>query len=342
MTLKQLQDLTKHYYDWVTVSEVQHESPVLAALGTKCRCGAEYAVSILTEHMPAPYAEIGEDGSTSEVIEVKKYTRVACVNPFCWVKQAYSLYHFISSLGFSGIGERTCLNLVYELHDKFEYSSFLSAFLLTENEVFPVLKEHMTGVFMSIKSALYNTRWKMTDIVPALGIPGLGRRSRLFEVVGNPVDLLGYLLKPESFQRLLYLMGTNDEGFKAQFELHKVDILLLYTKVAPNFLQKARRTMYIAITGSVSVDGTHYSRSEFKDLCTSFKDENGRQYYDIIETKAKSKIEYVVADGPSNSEKYILGEQMNILITAQEFVDLLRDSLPKPKEDEKSIKELTL
>ena len=97
--------------------------------------------------------------------------------------------------------------------------------------------------------------------------------------------------------------------------------------VMPNILDTPKGEVFVAITGRVSVRGQSYSRYEFVSLCESITDNNGVQLYKIVETKAEFKLQYVIADTPSNSDKYQLGLRLNKLITADDFyTELLKQA----------------
>ena len=97
------------------------------------------------------------------------------------------------------------------------------------------------------------------------------------------------------------------------------DIILLLSDIIPNVVNTPKGEVFVAITGKVNVRGISYTRKEFIDLCEEFKDDMGNPIFKIVETKAADKLQYVIADVPSSSEKYKLGMRLNKLITANDF-----------------------
>ena len=97
--------------------------------------------------------------------------------------------------------------------------------------------------------------------------------------------------------------------------------------VMPHIQSTPKRELYVAITGRVFVDGQGLSRSEFIWKCESLTDASGSPAFKICETKAASKLDYVIADTRSDSAKYRLGQQLGNLITAQDFYDMLKNSV---------------
>lgn len=309
ITLQQLAQTFPAYYSWRRIEDCGMDSEMLEYFPTRCSCGSEM------------------------IISVPEFTQVQCEDPYCWVKQGYSLSYFISKLGFQGIGDETCLSLVKAQRDKFKYTSFLCAFMLDDSDILSTIGDHYGSIFISIRDQLKSTPWKMNKIVAALGIPGLGARSKIFNIISTPQQFIDIILN-NRISELLLTIGSSDDMLYAQLELHKVDILLLYHYIAPLAAVEAGSKIYVAITGSVSVDGIGYSRTDFIHLCQSIKDSEGNQIYELVETKAKSKVEYVIADAPSNSSKYQMGVELGKLITAQTFYHMLLDSVTKAQDEE--------
>lgn len=302
---------TKAFENWAVVKDCPKDSPVWDYIPTTCECGSDFIIS-----MPDK-------------------TQLTCSNPYCYVKMGYALAYFISSLGFSGMGEKSTLALIRDNKDKFEYLSFLSAFLLEPEDIYKSLGEHRGNLFLSIRDSIKGKRWKMKDIIPALGIPGIGKRSKIFDVVQTPQGLLSVILE-DRLDELLSFIGSTSQMLRTQLEWHKVDILILYDKIAPLAALPAKKQLYIAITGSVSVKGVPLSRTEFiNKISEDFRDpKDDSPVFELIETKAKSKLDCVIADFPSGHSKYIIGKELGILKTADEFYSELESTYKEVITDE--------
>lgn len=88
---------------------------------------------------------------------------------------------------------------------------------------------------------------------------------------------------------------------------------------------KGGETLKIAVTGEVAVDGYGYTRKKFMDLVKL----ESSGIYTVMESDSFSTLRFVVSDFPSNTRKYKEGKSRGILITAQEFVDMIRNKKPK-------------
>lgn len=307
LTLAELKEETSAYSSFARIADCNLPDYYKSVFPHYCECGAEM---IMTE---------------------PGHTQLQCCNPCCWVKMAHRLAYFISSLGYKGFGEQSALALFRATHDKLKFRSFLAAFLLTDTELQSGLSEYYASVFIDIREDIKVRSFHFVNAISALGIPNIGSRSAFFDVVKSPVVLLGYVLKNRT-DELCELAGIQAPITRFQLAAFKVDIVTLMKDIMPNILDTPKGEVYIAITGKVAVNGVAYSRTEFIALCESIRDAEGVQLYKIIETKAEVKLQYVVADTPSNSDKYRLGLRLKKLITADEFYKLLQSRVDNSKE----------
>ena len=294
MTLTELKAVTSAYSSFSTIKDCDLPDYYKEIFPHYCECGAEM---IMTE---------------------PGHTQLQCCNPTCWVKMGHRLAYFISFLGYKGFGEQSCLALLRETHNQLRFRSFLAVFFLTDTELSTALSEHYVGLFNEIRDDLNSRAVYFSDAIAALGIPNIGSKSALFDVVKSPVVLADYVLHKKT-DLLCNMAGIQAPITRFQLSSFRVDILTLMKDIMPNILDTPRGEVFVAITGKVSVNGKTYSRYEFIALCESILDNNGVQLYKIVETKAESKLQYVIADAPSNSEKYRLGLRLNNLISADDF-----------------------
>lgn len=309
-TLKQLLEVAPVYGEFVTISDCNIPDYYKGIFPHYCKCGAEMIIT--------------EPG----------HTQLQCCDPDCWVKMGHRLAYFISKLGFKGFGETSALSLVEATHDRFKYPTFLSAFLLDEMDMSLGLNDYYTGLFCDIRDAIHDGYFQFPDAIAALGIPGVGSRSTLFDVVKSPVVLVQYMLQ-NRMNEICDCCGIQAPMTRFQLGLFKLDVLTLVKDVMPHIADTPKGEVFVAITGKVSVGGKYYNRMEFISLCESLRDKNGAALYKIVETKAASKLQYVIADEPSTSDKYSIGQKLGILITADEFYAKLK----APTEEETEQKE---
>lgn len=314
LTLKQLTEITSAFDDFSTVEDSTLPEYYKQLFPHKCQCGGE--VILTTER----------DGQQG-------FTQLQCCNPDCWIKMAHRFSYFAKSLGFKGFGETSSVTMYRNLYTEFQYPTFLSIFEVPENSIEAINGQAYAVSFKDMKEQLARGAFQFKDAISALGIPDLGSGSRIFDVVKSPVTLLDYILYGKT-DTLCEMAGIYAPKSRYFLKTYRLDIVTLAGSVMPNIMSTPSREVNVAITGHVVVDGTPLTRMEFIQKCEQLLDKNGAPAYKIIETKSSSKLEFVIADTKSSSSKYKLGQQLGILITAQEFYDKLKKSLGEETSNE--------
>lgn len=301
MTHEELKTLTHAYDGFFTIENSMMPIYYRDMFAKKCRCGAEIIVSA-------------------------DNTQPQCCNPSCWVKKAYRFAYFCQALGYKGIGPKTALLIFVRLRKQMPYDSFLSVFCLSSSDISSAVGVPTAETIEHIKEDLKKRAVSFVDAVNALAINGIGARSALFDSVGDIASLLRASLY-EKTDELCDRAGIQAEQTRFALKEAQADIILLAKDVVPNIISTPANDVYLMITGHVSVNGKGYSREEFIDLCSELKDETGRPAYNLIQTKSRSLLQYAIADEPSSSSKYVLGKELGIIVTAQQFYDLLKTKL---------------
>lgn len=302
MTLSELQEVTSAYDGFATIENCNIPDYYKEVFPKHCRCGAEMIMT--------------REGRT----------QLQCCNPCCWIKMAHRLAYFISFHGFKDFSEQSCLSLFAACHDLLPYYSFLSAFSLSDTNLSLGLNDNKLAIFHEISDDLKSRAFHFNDAIASLGIPNIGPRSTLFDVVKSPLVLLQYVLQGKT-NELCDMAGIQAEATRFYLKSFDIDILLLMRDVMPNIMATPKGEVYVAITGKVSVRGVEYTRADFIYLCESIRDAQGNQLYMLVETKAQDKLQYVIADSPSNSSKYQLGKRLGKLITADDFYNILVEAV---------------
>lgn len=307
LTLEQLKELTSAYDSFTTVEGSSLPEYYKSIFPKHCSCGGEI---ILTKDSEDQYG----------------FTQLQCCNPDCWIKMAHRFAYFAQSLKFKGLGVTSALNLYSALHSQFKYPSFLYIFDMPSSDIYGILGNADGDKFEAMKHELKNNGFQFKDAIVALGIQDIGAGSRIFDIVKSPSVLLHFVLKNQ-LSELCDLARINAPKTRFALNMARLDIVTLVTEVMPHILSTPNKEIYVAITGSVSVNGKGLTRAEFIWLCESLKDKNGEQAFKLVETKSESKLDYVIADFPSASSKYQLGKRTGRLITATEFYTLLKDQV---------------
>lgn len=264
------------------------------------------------------YCECG-----AEMIISNDLTEVQCCDPYCKVKMSYNLAYFISYLGYKGFGPALCRRLYDVIYTEDMYPSFLVAFDTEDSILYSALGQHTANLFISIRDSIRETPITFQDSIAALGIHNIGGKSRIFDFLKRPEDIIGLILH-EKTSDFLDDIGLAAASYKYGFAVFAPSIAFLYSKVVTNIIAESDVTVYIAITGEVTVDGVYYTRKKFLDFCSSFTDDDGIPLYKFKETLDAKKLDWVVADKPSNSAKYVKGASLNCLITANDFIERIR------------------
>ncbi len=302
--LSDIQKKTSAYNNFFTVKELKERLIPIEfkdEIPDYCKCGGEY-------------------------IMTSSFTEAQCVDPYCPYKMAYTLSHFIRHMGFKDFGEEKCKTLVLATYDSFQYPSFLCVFSVDENIIFAKLGQADANNFINIRNTLASTPYRFNKSFPALGIPDFGANCKLLDVIKTPKEIV-HLLASGKINDFLDQIGMRAPIYKFYLDVFDITITLLYSTYAPLAIKPGKKELYIAITGNVTLNGISMTRTEFLHACSSLKNSDGEQMYELKESKSKSKLSYVIADAPSASEKYEIGKELNILVTADEFVKILKDNI---------------
>lgn len=307
LTLKQLQQTTHAFDSFTTVANSSLPEYYKGIFPQHCRCGGEVILTDVTD----------EQGGN---------TQLQCCNPDCWIKMAHRFAYFAKALGYKGFGATGALTLYEAVHSEFKYPTFLSIFFLPLSTIMTYMGEAYANGFDTLRAELSSRSFQFKDAISSLGIPGVGKGSTLFDIVKDPVVLLNACVK-NSVSDLCDMAGIHAPKTRYYLNIARLDILILLRYVMPHILSTPKREVYISITGAVMVDGVGLTRAEFISKCESLQDSNGTQAYKLVETKAVSKLDYVIADSPSSSSKYELGKRLNRLITADDFYHMLEKNV---------------
>lgn len=310
MEFKRLQSITDAFDCFTTIEDSDMPDYYKAFVPHKCKCGSDIIM-------------------TRTDSEYGGYTQVQCCNPFCWVKNAHRFSYFASSLGFKGLGPKSSMTLFSVFKDNPNALSFFNVFRFSDEDVSNALGPAYGAKFAELRKYLQETPLQFKDIFCAMGIPEVGQNSNLFSIVKSPGILISAAQKKE-LDRLLGIVSINSP--RARFFIGKVgliDLLEFMNILKPNIVSTPSKEVYVAITGNVTCNGTDFRRDQFIKYCEQICDDDGQPYYKLVETKAASKLEYVISDYPSESSKYELGKKLGILISSTDFYNLLKEGVKK-------------
>lgn len=254
----------------------------------------------------------------AEFITTPDLTEVTCVDPYCPYKMGLTLYNFISTLGFLDFGEETCIKLMTH----FKPCSFVDVFFLPQRDISLVLGPHMSILFFKIKDKLKESNvYSFKDLFIAAGVPEYGAKSSIFSFLRDYNSLRDLMQTGKVAEALKLFGGLQSPKYTYYLTLWYPNLHYIYTDICPHYRPLANDTVYIAITGSLSLNGAPISRKEFLNACKNDK-------YEIIESNSVAKVSYVIADGPSNTSKYLMAlehpDTISIL-SADKFYNLIKE-----------------
>lgn len=261
----------------------------------------------------------------SDMIISKNRTFIKCCDPRCPIKLGKMLSQTFANFGMKNISDGTTLPLMKEIiHVKGIYSHI--AALRLDSSWKPLNLFGVKGeIYYDNLDQIYSKRYTVGDLVSKLSIPTLDTTAKkIFDVYptldslikrGNG-DLRIPLRKCGIYDtKVVYYLDTYFEDIKTALELFKNNI---FTTIY--------ETVDIVVTGSVSPEGIYMSRNEFIDYINSLTMlQDGRQIIGFKLSGALQSVDYIIADQPSNSRKYKVGLERNVLITSTEFVNLIRE-----------------
>lgn len=262
------------------------------------------------------------DCGSEVIIKDNVFTDMRCCNPNCYLKYAHQLNYFTSAMGFKDIGEETCKTLIKDAYDLLEFQTFVSVFILPEEVIRSVLTPADADNFLSIILTLRKSSYPINTLISSLGIPDIGPRSKLFNLQLTKENLCDAISNNKLLE-LVEIAGISNPDIAYNLLQARLTILLLLRVVVGGVVATPHKELFVAITKRVAIDGVPLSRQAFIEKCESLKDEDGTPYYSIVQTKARDKLQYVIADEEDETPKYLLGKELGILVTASDFYHLL-------------------
>lgn len=273
----------------------------------------------------------------SENIITRDLKRGTCCNPRCRIKLGYALSEMFSRCGIKGIGDQTCIRMINSIYPELQYKSHVEVLMMEYKDYPYSLYGTVAGQTMFCACQKIRKR-QMTfaGMVSLLGVPELSTSTgTLFRGINNAEQMISSIKSYGGIASYCSQRGVNDP--EKMFWLYNslVDIILA-NSACYNLRPEGIRRIRICITGMVSVGGERMTRNAFVNYCNSIaRYDNGVQILEIENTSAKESCAYVVADYPSTSSKYLAGRERGVLITADDFVNKIKEVIRLCMESER-------
>lgn len=288
--------------------------------------------------IPESYRGIFKDRCEcgSENIMKTNLKIMTCCNPSCRLKIAYSMEDMFKAYGCQDIGEETCKKITNYCIDKglFKEPTHTEILGLTEDLSFLIGSRYYS--LLNAIAVIKSKSLTFGDLISRLQIPGFGKECAvLFEDVNSIQDF--YNMKDTGVINYLSSKGIQSPGKMVTFLYHMVTIYYAELNLQAPLLKKGYFNKEVCITRNVSVDNVSYTRKEFLDLCNSIGLVNGIQLFTVSESGAVKSVDHIIADSPTNTRKYRVGlerqsyGEKDVLITAQEYVNKLREEVQECK-----------
>lgn len=273
-------------YEEVSVAQemiVPHE--YIGVIPRKCDCGADFIIST-------------------------NRTMIKCSSPKCYIKIAWCATKLYRSLGIKGYGIETFKSIAI---------SRKCASLLD------VLDNPPLGSATLLKQGLLVPRTWATAI-GMLGLPKLkDTAQKVFGGCNCIEDFMAAITVENGIMPYLKKRLGGDVASQTVFEVIRDNTPIL-TEVQNIFVIKPEASikLLVSITGDItkSVDDNGHPLSQ--DGYIEYVNAKLADYsIQVGASKAFSQIIAVVADNPSNSEKYRQGQRRNILVTSDRLVPFI-------------------
>lgn len=268
-----------------------------------------------------------ECGSENIVKSNRKILR--CCDPKCAIKMSFALAEMLNNLGIQGLKQKTCKKLVdYCLKNNlFEVPTYTEIVKVSRAEDLSFLIGSSWYNLVNGLNVITKKPVTFPEMVSYLAIPKYDSSTiKLLSGFNSIVDLVK-ALKEEGELMFFFSRGVKDlEKIKYLID-NLTTILQFELAMQVPLLKQGNQVRQIAVTGSVSVDGISVSRNEFANYCNQIGSVGNVQLFNVNICKAFNSVEYVIADHPSSSRTYLEGLQRGIVITAQEYVDRLREEV---------------
>lgn len=243
-----------------------------------------------------------------DIVINSQCTIMKCSNISCYRKLAYQITAFLQDLGYKGVGPET-----------------LTAYCQYWN---------MTSILDYIKNPnvcdliplLNSMELSYAHLIELLHIPNFGSKAyKVFEGYSCYAEFDKDMLESGNpFNFLLNIIGGYDTTYMiANILINYVSVLKGITSYVKVF-EKKTHIFELAITGHITQikrkDGSSFTKEEFLRYINTLARPYGLEFR---LSSALQSIQMIIADYPSNTRKYNIGKQRNILYSSKELLAMV-------------------
>jgi hypothetical protein len=308
MTLSELKELDKAseakiFTEHVTIDEAYSSGLIPAGYDNvfprKCECGSEVIMSENRKHF-------------------------MCCNPKCWIKLGLNLAEILGKFGIKSIGEESCKSLSHVMWKGMKTFSPIELMLYDFQVYANIIGPAKAMVLVDAVQMLRGKSFTFPKVAEMTCIPGFGKDVTFFENFSSMQNFAETLSEYKSVRVLLALGGILDLSKVFNLWLGITDLIMMSELIVGNVTAVGHIHYLICVTGEVSPEGVRVSKSEFLEMCNSFKDANGEKMFEVKMSQAMMSADYIIADYKSSSAKYRAGLSRGVLISSTDFLNKLK------------------
>lgn len=262
----------------------------------------------------------------SEFIISHNNKTIRCCNPNCWIKVGLALSEMFKNFECTDIGPKTGIKVAKYCIENglFKFPTHTEIFNIVNNkDLFFLVGSKWNDIVISCNK-ITTTKMNFSTLVSKLSIPTFDTSStKIFKDIASVAQLFE-LYKSDSIPKFLAEHGVYDLRRSQELVDNLSTILYLERNMKVPLTKPGLIHRKLCITGSVVVDGVSMTRKDFLAHVNELCNINNVQLFTISLSNAFSEVDCVIADYPSNTNKYIKGRNAGILSTAQDYVDRLR------------------
>lgn len=296
------------------------------------------AFAKMTEVIPkdlAPYVEdkclCGSDRMTNGVT-------ITCCNPRCYIKLGHKLSGMFSKFGVKNLGPSTCIKIMKFGIDNglFVIPSHMEIFNCFEKFEY-ILGAKFYDLILGIET-IHNNSLNFYQIVQSVNIPGFGDKCVDYFKGIESVEQLVQEIDKHGIIDFMAQRGVYDRSMSLNLTVFLTDIFIFERLFRGRVLSEPLKNVKICITGPVSPNGVYMSRDNFVSYVNEISRIGNICVFNITQS-GPSTSTYVIADSPSNNNKYLtaknretLNPDVKVIYTSTEFVNLIKSEVEKCKQ----------
>lgn len=284
--------------------------------------------------IPPEYEKIFPDKCEcgSDMIISDNRTFIKCCDPRCPIKLGKMLSQTFANFGMKNVGDGTTIPLIKEMIHIKKISSHVAALRLDSTWKPLSLFGAKGDIYYDNLNQIFSKKYTLGDLISKIAIPSLDTTAK--KIFDNYPSVESLLQHGDGDLRIpLRKCGIYDTKVVYYLDTYLQDIYLATELFKNNILSTVYDDINIVITGSVAPEGVPMSRNEFIEYINELTIlPDGRQIVGFKLSGAVQSVEYIIADQPSNSRKYKIGLERNIIISSTDFVKLVKDVVDYQKE----------